>query len=134
MIDIENEVLDLVAKDVLAEFPDAFITGEYTSLPPSLPCLCLVERDNSVYQSTIDSSGDEKYANIMYELDVYSGNLHDRKREAKRMASLADDKLRKLGFVRMMLSPVDNALDPSVYRIKGRYQATVSIKKVIYRR
>ncbi len=134
MIDIENEVLDLVAKEVLAEFPDVFITGESTSLPPSLPCLCLVERDNSVYQATNDSSGYEKYANVMYELDVYSGKVSDRKREAKQIASLADDKLRKLGFVRTMLSPVENMLDPSVYRIKGRYQATVSDKKVIYRR
>lgn len=134
MIDIEVEVFDLVAKAIWAEFPDVYLTDEYISTPSSLPCVCLSERDNSVYQPTIDSSGDEKYANIMYELDVYSGKLNDRKREAKRIASLADDILRKIGFVRMMLSPIDNPMDPSVYRIKGRYQATVSNKKVIYRR
>ena len=134
MIDIQIDVFDAVAKAVLAEFPNAYLVDENISVPPSLPCVCFVERDNSANIATLDSSDNENHARIMFELDVYSGKLNDRKREARQIAAIADNKLQKLGFVRMMLSPVENILDSSVYRIKGRYQAIVSKNKVIYRR
>lgn len=134
MIDIQTEVFDLTAKAILAEFPNAYVADENVSSPPRLPCVCLVERDNALNISTLDSSGDENHANIMLELDVYSGKVSDRKREARKIAAIADDKLQRIGFVRMMLSPIDNPKDSSVYRIKGRYKATVSKSKVIYRR
>lgn len=134
MIDIQPEVFDRVAKRILAEYPDAYLVDETIRVPPSLPCVCLCERDNAVNAFTLDSSGEENHASIMFELDVYSANINDRKREAKHIANLADDELRKIGFLRTMLSPIDNPMDASVYRVKGRYQAIVSKNKVIYRR
>lgn len=134
MIDIQAEVFDTVARAILAEFPNAYVADENISSPPKLPCVCLVERDNALNVSTLDSSGDENHADIMFELDVYSGKLNDRKREARKIAAIADAKLQTIGFVRVMLNPIENLMDSSVYRMKGRYRATVSKNKVIYRR
>ena len=134
MIDIENEVFDRVATRVRGQFPDTFVAGEYVNSPSSFPAVSLVEMDNSVRESTVDSGSNENHANVMYEVNVYSNKTTGKKTECKAIMALIDEEMTALGFVRSTLTPVPNEYDSTIYRMVGRYRAAVSFDSKIYRR
>ena len=134
MIDIESMVFDRVAKRVREQFPDIFMTGEYVRSPSSFPAVSLVEMDNSIRESTIDSGSNENHANVLYEVNVYSNKTTGKKSECKTIISLIDAEMTAMGFVRVTLTPVPNEYDSTIYRMVGRYRAAVSTDHKIYRR
>ena len=134
MIDIENEVFNRVATQVREQFPDIFMTGEYVNSPASFPAVSLVEMDNSVRETTIDSGSNENHANVMYEVNVYSNKTTGKKSECKSIIALIDAEMTAMGFVRSTLTPVPNEYDSTIYRMVGRYLAAVSNDHKIYRR
>ena len=134
MIDIENEVFDRVAKRVREQFPNIFMVGEYVKSPSSFPAVSLMEMDNSVRESTVDSGSNENHANVMYEVNVYSNKTTGKKSECKNIVALIDTEMTAMGFVRSTLTPVPNEYDSTIYRMVGRYRAAVSSDHKIYRR
>ena len=134
MIDIENEVFDRVATRVREQFPGIFMTGEYVSSPSSFPAGSLVEMDNSIRETTIDSGSNENHANVMYEANVYSNKATGKKSECKAIIALIDEEMTAMGFVRFTLTPVPNEYDSTIYRMVARYRAAVSTDHKIYRR
>ena len=134
MIDIENEVFDRVAKRVRKQFPNIFMTGEYVKSPSSFPAASLVEMDNSIRESTVDSGSNENHVNVMYEVNVYSNKTTGKKSECKAILALIDEEMTAMGFVRSTLTPVPNEYDSTIYRMVARYRAAVSSDYKIYRR
>lgn len=134
MVNIENEVFDRVAKRVREQFPDIFMVGEYVKSPSSFPAVSLVEMDNSIRESTVDSGSNENHANVMYEVNVYSNKTTGKKSECKAIIALIDMEMTAMGFVRVTLTPVPNEYDSTIYRMVGRYRAAVSSDHKIYRR
>lgn len=134
MIDIENQVFDRVAKRVRERFPNIFMTGEYVKSPPSFPAASGMEMDNSSRDSTIDSGSNENHANVMYEWNTYSNKTTGKKSECKAIMALIDEEMLAMGFSRSTLTPVPNEYDSTIYRMVGRYRATVSSNNTIYRR
>ncbi len=134
MIEIENEVFSIVATKVRSEYPNAYMTGEYIMSPPSFPAISLVEMDNSAYARTQTNGNLENHAELMYEVDIYSNKASGKKSECKAIAALIDNEFAALGFSRVMLQPIPNMDDATIYRIKGRYRAVASKDKVIFRR
>lgn len=134
MIDIEAEVFGIVSSDVRLKYPKVYMTGEYVKSPPSFPCVSLIETDNQVYRNTRDSGCIENYAQIQYEVNVYSNRTSGKKAECKEIISLIDSKMEKLGFTRTFMNPVPNEQDATIYRMIARYRAIVSKNKTIYRR
>ena len=70
----------------------------------------------------------------MYEINVYSNKAKGKKAECKAIVAVVDSEMMTMGFTRMMLNPIQNMNDATVYRILGRYRAVVSKTNVIYRR
>jgi hypothetical protein len=134
LIDIESLVFTRVANRVRERFPNIFMTGEYVKSPSSLPAASLVEMDNSIRESTVDSGSNENHANVMYEANVYSNKTTGKKSECKAILALIDEEMTAMGFVRSTLTPVPNEYDSTIYRMVARYRATVSDDYKIYRR
>ena len=134
MIDIENVIFNRVATKVRDEYPDIYMTGEYVKSPSSFPAVSLVEMDNATRTDTIDSGSNENHANVMYEVNVYSNKATGKKSECKDIIALIDKEMLTLGFARNTLTPVPNMNDSTIYRMVGRYRATVSMKHEIIRR
>ena len=134
MIDCESEIFQICADAFRAAYPNGYIAGEYVSQPPKFPAVSVVQMDSTVLNSGRDSSGIENFADVMYQVDVYS-NLHNAKKaQAKAIAALIDAQFTRLGFTRSFLQPVQNMNDATIYRITGRYRAVVSKNETIYRR
>ena len=134
MIDIENEVFDRVAKQVREQFPNIFMVGEYVRSPSSFPAVSLMEMDNSIRESTVDSGSNENHANVMYEVNVYSNKTTGKKSECREILALIDEEMTAMGFVRSTLTPVPNEYDSTIYRMVARYRAVVSTNHQIFRR
>jgi hypothetical protein len=134
MIDIESAVFNQVATRVREVYPDVFMAGEYVKSPPSFPAVSLVEMENSTRVETIDSGSNENHVNVMYEVNVYSNKTVGKKSECKEIIALIDEEMLAMGFSRSTLTPVPNEYDSTIYRMVGRYRATVSSKHEIYRR
>ena len=134
MINIENDVFGIVSKSTREKFPNIYMSGEYVKSPPSFPATSLVEMDNNVYTFTQTSSDNENHATVMYEVNTYSNKVKGKKAECKEIMSFIDDEMSKLGFTRIMLQPIPNMDDATIYRMTARYKAVVSKNKTIYGR
>ena len=134
MIDIESAVFNAVVTKVREQFPDIYMVGEYVKSPSSFPAVSFVEMDNAIRTETMDSGSNENHANVMYEVNVYSNKTTGKKSECKAIIALIDQEMLALGFVRVTLTPVPNMNDSTIYRMVGRYRATVSADNKIYRR
>ena len=134
MIDVEPDIFDNVSKKIRSEFPSIFVTGEHVKSPPAFPCVSLVEVDNATYRNSQTTEGKENHAALMYELNVYSNKTKGKKTECRKIVAFIDEVLMSLNFTRIMLEPVPNQNDATIYRMLGRYRAVVSRNKTIFRR
>lgn len=134
MIDIESEVFTKVALAVRTAYPDAYVAGEYVNMPPRFPAISIEELDNTVKRSAMDNTTIENYADVMYQVDIYSNRTKGKKAECRAIAMIIDNEFAKMGFIRNYYNPVPNVNDATIYRITARYVASVSTDKTIYRR
>jgi len=124
LIDIENDVIEMVTKAVLEEYPEADVSGEYTELPASFPAVTVVEADNSILQR-MRTENIENAAVVMYQVNVFSNKAAVRKEEAKAISNLIDEAFTSRGFTRIMRDQVPNLSNSRIYRIVARYAAVV---------
>lgn len=134
MINIESDVFGVVSKKTREKYPNIYMSGEYVKSPPSFPATSLVEMDNSMYTYTQTSSDNENHASVMYEVNTYSNKTKGKKAECKEIMAFIDHEMSSLGFVRIMLQPIPNMDDATIYRMTARYKAVVSKNKTIYGR
>lgn len=133
MVNIENELFTLMKTALTTEYSDIYITGVDTPTMPSFPAVLFEEKDNSVYRNGIDNSDTENFANLMYEVNVYSNKKSGKKAEARKIIDSIDNFMYSKGFTRITLTPVPNINDATIYRYTARYTAVASNDKYIYR-
>ena len=129
MIDIESKVYTPVAKAL--RDAGATVKGVYVNAPSKFPFVSITESDN--YSAEMDTSDTEKFAVIMYEVNVYSNDANRKKTECKKLMSICSDVFYKLNFTRISCLPVPNLEDASIYRMTARFRALTD-GNYIYRR
>lgn len=124
MIDIElDDIFFPIADKIREEFPGSYVTGEYVRQPSQFPHVSIVEIDNYMTQSRLDSSNREKYSTVVYEVNVYSNKIDDKKQECRSIMMLIDGMMYDLNFKRLSMAPIPNMEDATIYRIVARYRA-----------
>ena len=134
MIDIESELFTSVAEAVRETYPSIYMTGEYVKTPPSFPCVSLIEIDNVIYTNGRDSGAIENFAQVSYEVNVYSNKTSGKKSQCKAILAIIDTEMESMGFTRTLMNQIPNEDDATIYRMVARYRAVVSKDKVIFRR
>lgn len=124
MIDVENIIFTALATAIRTAYPGASVYGEFVEIPASFPCVSIVEADNRVLERTRDLDGIEHYAQIMYEINVYTNDANGKKSKAKAIANLIDTEMSGMLFTRTYRGQTPN-IDRSIYRITMRYSAVV---------
>lgn len=133
MIDCESEVYSRVATKLRESFPNINLSGEYVRSPASFPHASIVMSDNAAMRANLDSSGKENMALVTFEVNVYSNKSEGKKTECKNIAKNIDETLFSMNFLRLVMTPVPNMEDATIYRIVARYQAKTD-GKFFYRR
>ena len=133
MIDVQAELYTIGREAILTQYPKTEVSSTYTLQPTKFPFVSIIEGDNAVYKATSDSARLENHASIMIEVNIYTTG--DSKQSLARgiMAAL-DSKYSGLGLERIMMNPITNYNDTTVYRIVARYRGIISTNKQIYRR
>lgn len=134
MIDVENQVYTAVATTLRNRFNKIYVTGTYTPKPPRFPCVFFMETDNSTWMDSADSDSLENHVSVTYTADIYSVKQTGAKSECKKIASVVDEVMGRLGFERTSFGRTPNELDSTVYRITIMYEGIVSKDEVVYRR
>lgn len=133
MIDIEAKVYTPVAVALRAAFNGIEISGDYTQTPSKFPFVSMTEADNFMSQNRMDSGEREKFATVMYEINVYSDKADGKKSECKAIMQVIDELMYRMNFTRISLAPVPNMSKPTIYRMTARYRAETD-GKTLYRR
>jgi len=136
MIDCENEVYSTVVAALRAKYPSMNpASGEKQPTPADMPTAVGREMDNSTYLRSLDSSGQENHATVMWQWEAYSNKGAGRKAECKSIMEIIDTQMLNMGFLRVGSGPMEapNA-NASIYRMVARYRATISKDNVIHRR
>lgn len=123
MIDIESKIYTPIATALRAEFPDVKVSGEYVHAPSGFPFVSIVESDNFTTVEHTDTSGAERFATLMYEINVYSNKGTGKKSECKKIMTVLDSLMYGMNFTRISLSPIPNLENASIYRMTARYRA-----------
>lgn len=134
MIDHEVAVFDEMAREALAVAPGAYVSSQHVSAPPQFPAVSIVETSNVEAEGTRDSSDSERYCAVTYEVNVYSASRDDPKEECRRIIGAIDGRMRFRNMTRTYCGPVDNAADPSIYRMVARYTGVMDISGTFYER
>ena len=134
MIQIEDELFTTIATALRSAYTGIYVTGEYVNQPPQMPAVFIVEQDNSVYQRGVDSGDMENFAEVMYQVDVYSNKNKGRKAECNAIIGTVDEQFNRMGFTRTFLNHVPNMNDAAIYRMTARYRGVVGKDKLIYGR
>lgn len=133
MIDVETDVFDYVSRELKSEYRSIYVVSVKKRIPSSFPAVEIVETSNTTSTDMSDSEELENFADLMYEVNVYSNLTSGAKLQAKSIMSFVSDKFKELGFVRQFCNPIENP-DKSVYRYTARFIGRASTNKVIYQR
>lgn len=133
MIDIEQDVYSSLYEYLMGVYPGLVVYDETILSPEELPCVCVEEIGNSVFQQSIDSGSNENHVVVDYEVRVYGNKVEGKKSEVKEIFSHVDGWFLNNGFIRMSTRPVTFD-DSTKYQFIGRYTAVVDKNKTIYRR
>lgn len=133
MKDIENQVFQPIKKALVDAFPGISVSSEYVKSPSSFPHACIEEQDNYLTQRRLDTSEEERFSTLMYEVNVYSNKSSGKKSQCKSMMKLIDEIMYRMNFTRISCSPVPNLEEATIYRLVARYQAETDGTN-IYRR
>ena len=125
MIDKENEVYTHVREAVLAEFPTVAMDSSYQPIPSGFPHVSLYQSDSFTPTELQDTQLVPKYEVVTFEAQVYSNNKKNRKQECKAIMNAVCDALSLMNFRRLILTPVPNLNDSSIYRLTARFEAVV---------
>lgn len=126
MIDVESVVFNTVRTAMLAEFPSLQMDSRYVDLPAKFPALNLFEASNTVATNRSSSTGIERGVRVMYQADIYSNALNNRKWQAQTIRNKLDEVMTELGFTRTSVAPMSSDGDAKIYRIAVRYEALIT--------
>ena len=132
MIDIYNELYDIIATALRAEFPGIFVTGTVVSAPPQFSAVSLVERSNTTYRRSLDGEGVENHSSLMWECQYFSNLNSGAVAQCRAIAKVVDDIMISYNFMRTMFEQIPNEA-PGITRMVARYVGLVSADGEMYR-
>lgn len=122
MIDIEAKIYSPIRTALVSSYPGIYVTSEPTAKEPSFPAVSIVQQDNYMSINKLDNSGAERFATVMFQIDVYSNKSSGKKSQCKEIMNVIDTMLYELNFTRISLVPVPMDGD-GYYRLTARYRA-----------
>ena len=122
MLEVENKIYSPIRTALVNAYDGIFVTSEPTATTAKFPAVSIVQQDNYMSINKLDNSGEERFATVMFQVDVYSNKASGRKSQCKEIMGLIDKMLYDLNFTRLSLTPVPMAND-GYYRLTARYRA-----------
>ena len=122
MIEIEAKIYTPLRNALVAAYPSIFVTSEPTATQARFPAVSIVQQDNYMSINKLDNSGVERFATVMFQIDVYSNKASGKKSQCKEIMNVIDKLMFDMNFTRLALTPIPMEND-GYYRLSARYRA-----------
>lgn len=122
MISIEAKVYSPIASALKTQYTDIYVTSEPTPILNKNLVVSIVQMDSYSSQGKQDNSLTEKFATVMFQVDVYSNKKSGKKSQCYEVLNVVDTMLFKMNFMRLSCAPVYME-DSGYYRLVARYRA-----------
>ena len=100
MNDIEPTVFDEFYTYMTTEYTTLDVRNEILMTPETFPMVCVEEISNAIDQTTIDSSHNENYTIVGYEVRAYVHPVFGKRRMVRELMKYADAWFTNKGFIR----------------------------------
>lgn len=131
MIDYSNEIFSTVAQHLRSLYSGIRVVGEYVNSPTRFPCVTIDEIEN--VPEHLDSARVNKYARIVYRVQVFSNLENGKRAQAREIYSAVDGKLQELGLFCKTYTSTPAVYNSEIYSITATYEAVIDQNGVIYR-
>lgn len=131
MIDKSTEIFNTVAKELRAAYKGIRVVGEYVATPTSFPCVTLDEIQN--IPTHLDSATHNKYAEVVYRVQVFSNKNGAKRAEAREIYSRVDEVLQTLGFFGVTYTTTPAIYNSEIYCITATYRGVIDRNGVVFR-
>ena len=121
MIDIENKIYSPIRTALVNAYEGIYVTSEPTATSAKFPAVSIVQEDNYMSINKLDNSGTERFATVMFQVDVYSNKASGKKSQCKELLNIVDQVMFDLNFTRLSLTPIPME-NEGYYRIAARYR------------
>ncbi len=122
MIDIENIIYSPIATALRAQFSGIYVTSEPAPVPSQSLAVSIVQQDNYSSARKQDNTLTERFATVMFQIDVYCNLTSGKKSKCKEVMRFIDNMMFKQNFMRIALTPIPME-DNGYYRLTARYRA-----------
>lgn len=134
MLDFNNEIFTTAATAVRGNHVGTTVIGEYVRSPSKFPTVTIDETSNVMVDRLEDSSNEERFAGVIYRVQVFSNKQNGKKAEARAIFATVDAEMRKMGFRRVTYTTTPEIYESTVYSITATYEAVVSAAGYVYKR
>ncbi len=131
MIDKSNEIFNAVAIDLRSAYSGIKVVGEYVATPTAFPTVTLDEIQN--IPAHLDSSVENKYAEVVYRVQIFSNSKSGKRAEAREIYGVVDAKLQALGLYAVTFSTTPTIYNSDVYCITATYRGVIDRNGAIFR-
>ena len=132
MINNSSEMFTRITTALRTYDSNVKTSSVYTNSPSSYPFVSIEMILNDVYENGIDSGDIENFAEMAYEINVYTkGNT--KMTEAWKLLEVADNLMKSVGYMRVSATPMQDQ-NETLYRIIARYEGVVGKDLKVYRR
>ena len=131
MIDFSNEIFNAVAKHLRSLYKGIQVKGEYVSTPAKFPTVTIDEISN--IPVALDSATENKYADVVYRVQVFSNKENGKRAEAREIYKAVDEKLMELGLFAKTFTTTPAIYNSEIYSITVTYGGIIGRDGVIYR-
>ena len=131
MIDYSSEIFNEIAELSRAEIDGITVIGEYVTTPSSFPTATIDEVDNRPVNR--DSAKTEKYASVVYRVQVFSNKKAGKRAEARKIFGIIAKRFTELNFTRKSYTTTPDVYNSSVYQITATFGAVIDENGIIYK-
>ena len=131
MLDFSNEIFNAVAKHLRSLYKGIQVKGEYVSTPAQFPTVTIDEISN--IPSHLDSANENKYADVIYRVQVFSNKENGKRAEARKIYASVDNKLMELGLFAKSFTTTPAIYNSEIYSITATFGGTIGADGVVYR-
>ena len=131
MIDKSNEIFNAVAKHLRSLYKGIQVKGEYERTPSKFPTVTIDEISN--IPSNLDSAKVNKYADVVYRVQVFSNLESGKRAQAREIYKAVDEKLMELGLFAKSYSTTPDIYKSEIYSITSTHGGTIREDGVIFR-
>ena len=131
MLDFSNEIFNVVAKHLRSLYKGIQVKGEYVATPAKFPTVTIDEISNIPVEQ--DSATTNKYADVVYRVQVFSNKENGKRAEAREIYKAVDEKLMELGLFAKSFTTTPAIYNSEIYSITSTYGGIISRDGVIFR-